>query len=80
MHVDDQVRTKLDDKIKRMIFVGYNQKSKWYKLYNPNEGKMVINKDVEFDGEKTWDWKVDDDDKYNFLSVLDKGEERYEDH
>jgi hypothetical protein len=28
MHIDDQVRTKLDDKIKRMMFVGYNQKSK----------------------------------------------------
>jgi hypothetical protein len=48
VHVDDQVRTKLDDKSKTMIFVGYDQKSKGYKLYNPNEGNMVINKDVEF--------------------------------
>jgi hypothetical protein len=31
-----------------MIFVGYDQKSKGYKLYNPNEGKRVISIDVEF--------------------------------
>jgi hypothetical protein len=52
VHVDDQVRTKLDDKSKTMIFVGYDQKSKGYKLYNHNEGNMVINKDVEFKEEE----------------------------
>jgi hypothetical protein len=51
VHVNDQVRTKVDGKSKRMIFVGYDQKSKGYKLFNPNEGKMVINKDVEFNEE-----------------------------
>jgi len=51
VHEDDQVRTKLDGKSKKMIFVGYNQKSKGYKLYNPNEGKMVISRDVEFNEE-----------------------------
>jgi len=56
LHVDDQVRTKLDGKSKMMIFVGYNQKSKGYKLYNPNEEKMVINRDVEFNEEGAWDW------------------------
>ena len=49
--VDNQVRTKLDDKCKRMIFMGYDQKSKEYKLYNPNEGNMVISRDVEFNEE-----------------------------
>jgi hypothetical protein len=29
-------------------FVGYDQKSKWYKLYIPNEGNIVINRIVEF--------------------------------
>jgi len=55
VHVDDQVRTKLDDKSKKMIFMGYDQKSKGYKLYNPNEGKMVISRDVEFNEEGAWD-------------------------
>ena len=56
LHVDDQVRTKLYGKSKKMIFVGYSQKSKGYTLYNPNEEKMVINRDVEFNEEGAWDW------------------------
>jgi len=63
-----------------MIFVGYDQKSKGYKLYNPNEGKMVINKDVEFNEEGAWDWKVNNVEKYDFLPILNEEEERYEDH
>ena len=31
-----------------MIFVGYDQKSKGYKFYNSNKGKIVISRDVEF--------------------------------
>jgi hypothetical protein len=64
VHEDDQVRTKLDDKSKKIIFVGYNQKSKWYKVYNPNKGNMVINKDVEFNEEgamrleDNWWWEI----------------------
>jgi hypothetical protein len=39
VHVNDQVNIKLDYKSKKMIFVGYDQKSKGYKLYNSNEKK-----------------------------------------
>jgi len=63
-----------------MIFACYDKKFKGYKLYNPNEGKIVINRDVEFDGEGAWDWKIDDDEKYNFIPVLYEEEERYKDH
>jgi hypothetical protein len=38
-----------------MIFVGYDQKSKGYKLYNPNKGKTVIRRDIEFDEQGAWD-------------------------
>jgi hypothetical protein len=48
MRVDDQVRNKLDDKRKKMIFMSYDQKFKGYNLYNPNKRKMVISKDAEF--------------------------------
>jgi hypothetical protein len=51
VYVDDQVRTKFYDKSKRMIFMGYGQNSKGYKLYSPNKGKMVISRDVKFDEE-----------------------------
>jgi len=60
--------------------MAYDQKSKRYKLYNFNKGNMVINRDVKFNEKKAWDWKVNDDKKYDFLSILDKEEERYEDH
>jgi len=74
------LRTKLDDKSKQMIFLGYEQKSKWYKFYNPNKGNMMISRDVEFNEEGAWNWKVDDGEKYDFLPILDEKEERYEDH
>jgi hypothetical protein len=41
-------QAKWKKKTKKMIFVGYDQKSKRYKFYNPNEEKIVINRDVEF--------------------------------
>jgi len=72
VHVDDQVRTKLNDKIKKIIFVSYDQKSKGYKLYNPNEENMVISRDVEFNKELAWDWKISDCEKYDFLLILDE--------
>jgi len=72
VHVDDQVRIKLNDKIKKMIFVSYDQKSKGYKLYNPNEENMVISRDVEFNKELAWDWKISDCEKYDFLLILDE--------
>jgi len=53
MYVDDQITTKLDDKSKKMIFMGYYQKYKGYNLYNLNEWKIVNSIDVEFN--KVWD-------------------------
>jgi hypothetical protein len=63
-----------------MIFVGYDQKSKGYKLYNPNEGKMVLSIDVEFNEKGACDFKVNDGEKYDFLPILDEEEEKYKDH
>jgi transposase InsO family protein len=57
-HVPDQEQSKLDDKSKRYIFIGYDSSSKGYKLYNPNFGKIVISRDVEFGEEDFWDWST----------------------
>lgn len=54
--------------------------SKNISFTTPNEENMVISRDVEFDKEGVWDWEVNDVKKYNFLSVLNKGEESYKDH
>ncbi|KAM2556520.1 hypothetical protein TB2_013736 [Malus domestica] len=49
-------RTKLNDKSEKFIFIGYDSYSKGYKLYNPNNGKTVISRDVTFDEEREWDF------------------------
>ena len=46
----------------------------------PNEGKIVINRDIEINKKEAWDWKINDNEKYDFLFVLDKEEKIYEDH
>jgi len=50
-HVPDQLRRKLDDKSQVMIMVGYHSTGA-YKLYDPNNKKIVFNKDVKFDETK----------------------------
>ncbi|KAM1703264.1 hypothetical protein ACFXTN_026310 [Malus domestica] len=56
VHVPDERRTKLDDKSEKFIFIDYDSNSKGYKLYNPNNGKTVISRDVTFDEEGEWDF------------------------
>ena len=51
VHVPGEQRSKLDDKIKKYIFIGYDGNSKGYKLYNPTIGKTIICRDVIFDEE-----------------------------
>lgn len=48
--------------------------------FNSNEEKIVINRDVKFDQEGEYDFKVDDGEKYDFLLVLDEENERYKNH
>ena len=43
-----------------MIFVGYDQKSKEYKLYSPNKENMVISRDVKFNENGACYWKIND--------------------
>ncbi|KAK8571247.1 hypothetical protein V6N13_103376 [Hibiscus sabdariffa] len=48
-HVPVQIRKKLDDKGEKCIFIGYDERSKAYRLYNPLTKKLIISRDVEFD-------------------------------
>lgn len=48
-HIPDALRSKLDDKSEKGIFIGYSQRTKAYKLYNPKTKKMIISRDVRFD-------------------------------
>jgi hypothetical protein len=68
VHVPNQEQSKIDDKSKKCIFIGYDSSSKGYKLYNPNSGKIVISRDVEFDEKDLWDWSTQEEEKYDLFS------------
>jgi hypothetical protein len=56
-HISDQMRTKLDDKSTKLLFLGYDERSKAYKLYNPIEKKVISRRDVYINEQSGWDWK-----------------------
>jgi hypothetical protein len=55
-HVPDQRRTKLEDKNKRYIFIGYDEKTKGYKLFDPISKKVMVSRDVRVNEASEWDW------------------------
>ncbi|KAF8378940.1 hypothetical protein HHK36_028365 [Tetracentron sinense] len=59
-HVPKQRRTKLDDRSEHVL-IGYDSRTKAYKLYDPHSGKVSLSRDVEFDEERTWEWKAQEE-------------------
>ncbi|GJV97013.1 retrovirus-related pol polyprotein from transposon TNT 1-94 [Tanacetum coccineum] len=55
-HIPDQTRKKLDDKSKMYVFIGYDERTKAFRLYVPLEKKVTISRDVYVNEESTWDW------------------------
>jgi hypothetical protein len=47
---------KLDDRGRKMIFVGYERGTKAYRAYDPVTEKVTITRDVVFDEDAQWDW------------------------
>jgi hypothetical protein len=60
-----------------MIFVGNDKKIQRIQALQHQWRKDDVSKDVEFDEEEAWNWKVDDCEKYDFLSIFYEKEERY---
>ncbi|KAG6423988.1 hypothetical protein SASPL_114397 [Salvia splendens] len=54
-------RSKLDDKSKPFIFIGYDSNTNGYKLYDPTSQKTVISRDMEFDEQRVCDFGSDND-------------------
>ena len=48
-HIPKEERRKLDHKSRKCIFLGYEQGTKGYRLYNPDTGKVFISRDVILD-------------------------------
>ncbi|GAU32293.1 hypothetical protein TSUD_63100 [Trifolium subterraneum] len=55
-HIPDEKRRKLDDKSEQLILIGYDA-TRAYKMYNPNNNKVVISRDVVVDEKSQWKWK-----------------------
>ena len=49
------VLTKLEDRSTLMVFLGYMEGTKAYRLYDPHGGKVLVSRDVMFDEKAAWD-------------------------
>ncbi|KAJ8499382.1 hypothetical protein OPV22_009934 [Ensete ventricosum] len=52
----------LDEKSEKYILIGYPAQSKAYRLYNPVNGKVIINGNVVFDERASWNWEINEGD------------------
>ncbi|GMJ06888.1 hypothetical protein HRI_004358000 [Hibiscus trionum] len=59
-HIPEQIRKKLDDRGEKCIFIGYDERSKAYRLYNHLTKKLIISRDVEFDEAEYWIWSLEE--------------------
>nr|GEY76560.1 ribonuclease H-like domain, reverse transcriptase, RNA-dependent DNA polymerase [Tanacetum cinerariifolium] len=55
--VPSQRLTKSDDRSSRMVYLGNEQGSKAYRLFDPTKQKICVSRDVKFKENETWDWK-----------------------
>ncbi|GJX08294.1 zinc finger, CCHC-type containing protein [Tanacetum coccineum] len=55
--VPTQHLTKLDDRSIKMIYLGNEQGSKAYRLFDPITQRICVSRDVKFKENETWDWK-----------------------
>ena len=59
-HVPDKLRTKLEDKSRKCIFLGYIKETKGYRLYDVEAKKIIVSRDVVF-AERPHAMKEDED-------------------
>ena len=48
--------TKLEDRSTLMVFLGYVEGTKAYRLYDPRGDKVLVSRVVVFDEKVAWDW------------------------
>ena len=50
----DELRTKLNPKAEKCVFIGYSLEQKGYRCYNPATHKLRVSRDVVFDEMSSW--------------------------
>jgi len=53
--------SKLSDRSKKMVFLGYEPGTKGYRLYDPDRRRLVISRDVVFEEDRAWEWEDPED-------------------
>ncbi len=67
VHVPNEIRSKLNPKAEKCIFIRYSSEQKGYRCFNPSTRKLRVSKDVVFDEMVNW---------YSPLKVAKDGEVR----
>ncbi|GJZ91815.1 retrovirus-related pol polyprotein from transposon TNT 1-94 [Tanacetum coccineum] len=67
--IPDQTQRKLDDKSKMYVFIGYDERTKAFRLYDPVEKKVTISRDVYVNEESTWDWSNNKNNEHDAREV-----------
>jgi len=52
---------KLDDRSKPMVYLGVEEGSEAYRLYDPNTRRIVVSRDVIFEEDVPWQWGAEFD-------------------
>jgi hypothetical protein len=79
MYVDDQVRIKLDDKSKKILWAMIKSLNDTSFTFLMKEILWLIEL-LNLIKKNALNWKVDDSRKYDFLPILDEEEKIYKDH
>ena len=54
VHIPDELRSKLDPKEEKCVFIGYSLEQKEYRCYNPVTRQIRVSRDVVFDELNGW--------------------------
>ncbi|KAL4303544.1 hypothetical protein GQ457_10G024470 [Hibiscus cannabinus] len=68
-HISANMRSKLDERAWRGIFVGYSSQSKGYRIYNLESKMIVVSRDVIFYEDSYWNWEKNDVQKHELRSI-----------
>nr|GEY60490.1 zinc finger, CCHC-type [Tanacetum cinerariifolium] len=77
---------RIDDRSTKMVYIGNEQGSKAYRLFDPTTQRVCISRDVKFKENETWDWKdymsehINDEPKWTNFKIgnLEVSNEHYD--